>query len=223
MHEEIMIRLLLVDDQVIFREGLSALISLEDDIEVVGEGQNGEEAIALAEKLQPDVILMDVRMPICDGVIATEKIHQLFPLIRIIVLTTFDEDEYICQSLQHGALGYILKSTPSKQLAATIRSVYHGFGQLDPAIALKVFSQIPKKAAPLLPSLAALEYLNQSELEILKRIGKGKTNREIAIDLHLTEGTVKNYVSNILTCLSMRDRIQVALWASQNLSDDMES
>jgi DNA-binding NarL/FixJ family response regulator len=118
-----MIRLLLVDDQVIFREGLSALISLEEDIEVVGEGQNGEEAIALAEKLQPDVILMDVRMPICDGVIATEKIHQRFPWIRIIVLTTFDEDEYICQSLQNGALDYILKSTPSKQLAATIRSV----------------------------------------------------------------------------------------------------
>ncbi len=217
-----MIRLVLVDDQVIFREGLSALISLEEDIEVVGEGQNGEEAIALAGKLQPDVILMDVRMPVCDGVIATEKIHQLFPLIRIIVLTTFDEDEYICQSLQHGALGYILKSTPSKQLAATIRSVYQGFGQLDPAIALKVFSQIPKKV-PLSQPLADLEYLNQSELEILKRIGKGKTNREIASDLHLTEGTVKNYVSNILTCLNMRDRIQVALWASQNLADTTES
>jgi DNA-binding NarL/FixJ family response regulator len=214
-----MIRLLLVDDQVIYREGLSELISLEEDIEVVGEGKNGEEAISLAEKLQPDVILMDVRMPICDGVTATKKIHQRFPWIRIMVLTTFDEDEYICQSLQNGALGYVLKSTPAKQLAATIRSLYQGFGQLDPAIALKVFAQIPKKAASSLQLQAVLASLNQSELEILKRIGKGKTNREIAVDLQLTEGTVKNYVSNILTCLDMRDRIQVALWVSQNLTD----
>jgi DNA-binding NarL/FixJ family response regulator len=216
-----MIRLLLVDDQVIYREGLSELISLEEDIEVVGEGKNGEEAVTLAEKLQPDVILMDVRMPICDGVTATKKIHQRFPWIRIMVLTTFDEDEYICQSLQNGALGYVLKSTPSKQLAATIRSLYQGFGQLDPAIALKVFAQIPQKAASSLPQ-AVLASLNQSELEILKRIGKGKTNREIAVDLQLSEGTVKNYVSNILTCLDMRDRIQVALWASQNLTDTMD-
>ncbi len=217
-----MIRLLLVDDQVIYREGLSELISLEEDIEVVGEGKNGEEAITLAEKLQPDVILMDVRMPVCDGVTATKKIHQRFPWIRIMVLTTFDEDEYICQSLQNGALGYVLKSTPSKQLAATIRSLYQGFGQLDPAIALKVFAQIPQKAASSLQSQAVLASLNQSELEILKRIGKGKTNREIAVDLQLTEGTVRNYVSNILTCLDMRDRIQVALWVSQNLTDAMD-
>jgi DNA-binding NarL/FixJ family response regulator len=214
-----MIRLLLVDDQVIYREGLSELLSLEEDIEVVGEGKNGEEAITLAEKLQPDVILMDVRMPVCNGVTATKKIHQRFPWIRIMVLTTFDEDEYICQSLQNGALGYVLKSTPAKQLAATIRSLYQGFGQLDPAIALKVFAQIPQKAASSLQSQAVLASLNQSELEILKRIGKGKTNREIAVDLQLTEGTVKNYVSNILTCLDMRDRIQVALWVSQNLTD----
>jgi DNA-binding NarL/FixJ family response regulator len=219
MHEEAMIRLLLVDDQVIYREGLSELLSLEEDIEVVGEGKNGEEAITLAEKLQPDVILMDVRMPVCDGVTATKKIHQRFPWIRIMVLTTFDEDEYICQSLQNGALGYVLKSTPAKQLAATIRSLYQGFGQLDPAIALKVFAQIPQRAASSLQSQAVLASLNQSELEILKRIGKGKTNREIAVDLQLTEGTVKNYVSNILTCLDMRDRIQVALWASQNLTN----
>jgi DNA-binding NarL/FixJ family response regulator len=217
-----MIRLLLVDDQVIYREGLSELLSLEEDIEVVGEGKNGEEAITLAEKLQPDVILMDVRMPVCDGVTATKKIHQRFPWIRIMVLTTFDEDEYICQSLQNGALGYVLKSTPAKQLAATIRSLYQGFGQLDPAIALKVFAQIPQKAASSLQSQAVLASLNQSELEILKRIGKGKTNREIAVALQLTEGTVKNYVSNILTCLDMRDRIQVALWVSQNLTDTID-
>jgi DNA-binding NarL/FixJ family response regulator len=214
-----MIRLLLVDDLVIFRTGLAALINLEPDIEVVGEASNGEEAILLAETLRPDVILMDVRMPICNGVEATKVIHQRFPWIRIMVLTTFDEDEYICQSLQNGALGYILKSTPSQQLATTIRSLDRGFGQLDPAIALKVFSRIPEPTNPRLSTLAVLEQFNHSEIEILKHIGKGKNNREIAIDLHLTEGTVKNYVTNILTCLNLRDRLQIAVWVTQNLTD----
>ncbi len=214
-----MIRLLLVDDLVIFRQGLAALINLEPDIEVAGEASNGEEAILLAETIRPDVILMDVRMPICNGVEATKVIHQRFPWIRIMVLTTFDEDEYICQSLQNGALGYILKSTPSQQLATTIRSLDRGFGQLDPAIALKVFSRIPEPANPQLSTLAVLERFNHSEIEILKQIGKGKNNREIAIDLHLTEGTVKNYVTNILTCLNLRDRLQIAVWVTQNLTD----
>jgi DNA-binding NarL/FixJ family response regulator len=212
-----MIRLLLVDDLVIFREGLAALISLEPDIEVVGAAGNGEEAILLAETLRPDVILMDVRMPICNGVEATKVIHQRFPWIRIMVLTTFDEDEYICQSLQNGALGYILKSTPSQQLAMTIRSLDRGFGQLDPAIALKVFSRIPEQSPSISAKLAVLENFNHNELEILKLIGKGRSNREISIDLHLSEGTVKNYVSNILTCLNLRDRLQIAVWVAQNL------
>jgi DNA-binding NarL/FixJ family response regulator len=214
-----MIRLLLVDDLVIFRQGLAALIRLEPDIEVVGEAGNGEEAILLAEMLRPDVILMDVRMPICNGVEATKVIHQRFPWIRIMVLTTFDEDEYICQSLQNGALGYILKSTPSQQLATTIRSLDRGFGQLDPAIALKVFAQIPEQSTTPPSKLAVLEQFNHSEIEILKQIGKGKSNREIALDLHLTEGTVKNYVTNILTCLNLRDRLQIALWVARNLTD----
>jgi DNA-binding NarL/FixJ family response regulator len=212
-----MIRLLLVDDLEIFRSGLAALISLEPDIEVVGEAGNGEEAILFAETLRPDVILMDVRMPICNGVEATKIIHQRFPWIRIMVLTTFDEDEYICQSLQNGALGYILKSTPSQQLAMTIRSLDRGFGQLDPAIALKVFSRIPERSATPSSTLAVLRNFNHNELEILKLIGNGKSNREISIDLHLTEGTVKNYVSNILTCLNLRDRLQIAVWVAQNL------
>jgi DNA-binding NarL/FixJ family response regulator len=214
-----MIRLLLVDDLVIFRQGLAALINLEPDIEVVGEASNGEEAILFAQTLRPDVILMDVRMPICNGVEATKVIHQRFPWIRIMVLTTFDEDEYICQSLQNGALGYILKSTPSQQLATTIRSLDRGFGQLDPAIALKVFSRIPKPVTTPSSALVVLDQFNHNEFEILKHIGTGKSNREIALDLHLTEGTVKNYVTNILAYLNLRDRLQIALWVSQNLTD----
>ncbi|MFM2303597.1 MAG: hypothetical protein RLZZ135_1007 [Cyanobacteriota bacterium] len=214
-----MIRLLLVDDLVIFRQGLAALINLEPDIEVVGEAGNGEEAILLAETLRPDVILMDVRMPICNGVEATKVIHQRFPWIRIMVLTTFDEDEYICQSLQNGALGYILKSTPSQQLATTIRSLDRGFGQLDPAIALKVFARIPEPVNTPLSVVTVLDRFNHNEIEILKLIGKGKNNREISLDLHLTEGTVKNYVTNIFNYLNLRDRLQVALWVAQNLTD----
>jgi DNA-binding NarL/FixJ family response regulator len=214
-----MIRLLLVDDLVIFRAGLAALINLEPDIEVVGEAGNGEEAILFAETLRPDVILMDIRMPICNGVEATKVIHQRFPWIRIMVLTTFDEDEYICQSLQNGALGYLLKSTPSQQLASTIRSLDRGFGQLDPAIALKVFARIPESVITPSSTLAVLEQFNHNEIEILKLIGKGRNNREIALDLHLTEGTVKNYVTNIFNYLNLRDRLQVALWVAQNLTD----
>ncbi len=218
-----MIRLLLVDDLEIFRSGLAALINLEPDIEVVGEAGDGEEAILLAETLHPDVILMDVRMPICDGVEATKIIHQRFPWIRIMVLTTFNEDEYICQSLQNGALGYILKSTPAQQLATTIRSLDRGFGQLDPAIALKVFARIPEPVTHSSSTLAVLDQFNHSEVEILKQIGKGKNNREIALDLHLSEGTVKNYVTNILTCLNLRDRLQIALWVSQNLTEAIDT
>jgi DNA-binding NarL/FixJ family response regulator len=214
-----MIRLLLADDLVIFRQGLAALINLEPDIEVVGEAGNGEEAIMLAETLCPDAILMDVRMPICNGVEATKIIHQRFPWIRIMILTTFDEDEYICQSLQNGALGYILKSTPSQQLATTIRSLNRGFGQLDPAIALKVFSRLPEPMNARSSTLAILDRFNSNEIEILKLIGKAKNNREISLELHLTEGTVKNYVTNIFNYLNLRDRLQVALWVAQNLTD----
>jgi DNA-binding NarL/FixJ family response regulator len=208
-----MIRLLLVDDQDIFRQGLTALLSVEDDLEVIGQAKNGSEAIALAKTLQPHVILMDVRMPVCDGVQATREIHQHYPWIRILVLTTFDDDEYILQSLQVGALGYLLKRTPSQDIAAAIRSVSQGYSQLGPTIALKVFSQL--KASP--PANPYLDLLSKREIEVLKLVGQGKNNQEIAQELYLSEGTVKNYVTQILDKLQMRDRIQVALWAQQNL------
>ncbi|MEL6163088.1 MAG: response regulator transcription factor [Cyanobacteria bacterium J06628_3] len=210
-----MIRLLLVDDQDIFRQGLAALLSVESDLEVVGEARNGQEAIELAKTLQPDVILMDVRMPVCDGVQATREIHQYYPWIRILVLTTFDDDEYILKSLQAGALGYLLKRTPSQDIAAAIRSVAQGYSQLGPTIALKVFSQL-KPVCSL--SNTFQELLTKREIEVLKLIGQGKNNQEIAQELFLSEGTVKNYVTQILGKLKMRDRVQAALWAQKNLS-----
>lgn len=209
-----MIRLLLVDDQDIFRQGLAALLSIEADLEVAGQASNGREAIALAKTLQPHVILMDVRMPICDGVQATREIHQHYPWIRILVLTTFDDDEYILQSLQVGALGYLLKRTSPQQIAAAIRSVSQGYSQLGPTIAPKVFSQL--KSLPPPPNIYQ-DLLSKREIEVLRLVGQGKNNQEIAQELYLSEGTVKNYVTQILNKLEMRDRIQVALWAQKNL------
>ncbi|MDJ0708241.1 MAG: response regulator transcription factor [Leptolyngbyaceae cyanobacterium MO_188.B28] len=211
-----MIRLLLADDQPLFRQGLAALLSLEEDLDVVGEANHGQEAIALTERLQPDIILMDVRMPLCDGVQATQEIHTRYPWIRILVLTTFDDDEYIFQSLQAGALGYLLKSTPAPEVAAAIRSLHQGYSQLGPTIAPKVFSQL-NNTQPEREKTEDLAQFNQRELEILKLLGQGKSNREIATALNLTEGTIKNHMTNIFCQLDVRDRTQAALWAHQYL------
>lgn len=209
-----MIRLLLADDQPLFRRGLASLLSLENDLEVVGQANDGHEAIALTEQLQPDVILMDVRMPVCDGVEATYQIHQRYPWIRILVLTTFDQDEYIWKSLQAGALGYLLKSTPSEQLASAIRTMNQGYSQLGPTIAPKVFAQINP---PVTKKADYQHLLSERELEVLKLLSQGKNNREISLALHLTEGTVKNHITRILCQLGLRDRTQAALWAKQYL------
>ena len=210
-----MIKILLVDDQPMFREGLASLLALEDDFEIVGEANHGQEAITLTIQLQPDVILMDVRMPVCNGVEATREIHQRFPWIRVLVLTTFDEDEYVFQSLEVGALGYLLKSTPAKQVANAIRNVYQGYSQLGPTIAPRVFSQV--RASATSAQAEALKLFSSRDVEILKLLGQGRSNREIADALHLTEGTIKNHLTNIFTQLDVRDRTQAALWAHQYL------
>jgi DNA-binding NarL/FixJ family response regulator len=213
-----MIRLLLADDQALFRQGLAALLAWEEDFELLEQASQGQEAIALTERLQPDVILMDVRMPICDGVEATRVIHQSYPWIRILMLTTFDEDEYIWCSLEAGALGYILKSTPAHEVAAAIRTLHQGYSQLGPTIAPKVFAQLNSVRS----SVSSLEHyqgqFNERELEILQLLGQGKSNLTIAQTLHLAEGTVKNHVSRILDQLGMRSRTQAALWVQQNLN-----
>jgi DNA-binding NarL/FixJ family response regulator len=215
-----MTRLLLADDQILFREGLAFLLSQQPDLEVVGEASDGQEAIDLATELQPDVILMDIRMPKVDGILATRTIHQRFPWMRILVLTTFDQDDYIWRSLQAGALGYLLKNTPAQKMADSIRAVHQGYGQLDPTIASRVFTQMqsPIVETPDANESDLMALFNDRERDVLVQLAQGKNNKEIARKLNVTEGTVKNYITRILWQLGLRDRTQAALWAQRQLN-----
>lgn len=214
-----MIKVLLVDDQNLIRQGLKALLELEQDLEVIGEAENGEIAISLIEQLYPDVVLMDIRMPVMDGVAATREIQKRFPGIKVLVLTTFDDDEYVKAALQNGAMGYLLKDTPSEELAVAIRAVHKGYTQLGPGIVKKLLTQFPPFAAnnspPPPPSLAEL---TPREKDVLRLIAIGATNKEIAQQLYISEGTVKNHVTNILNRLNLRDRTQAAIFANSFLS-----
>jgi DNA-binding NarL/FixJ family response regulator len=209
------IRILIVDDQNLVREGMASLLSLEEDLEVVGQACNGEEACLMTDNLLPDVVLMDVRMPVCDGVTASGIIHAKYPDIKIIVLTTFDEEEYIMLALQKGASGYLLKDTPSEQVAAVIRSVRAGHTLLGPTITPKVLSHLsaPKPE----PKVDYRGILTSREIDVLKLLGQGKSNREIAKELNITEGTVKNHITKIFNQVGVRDRTQAALWVQHNL------
>ena len=210
-----MIRILIVDDQALVREGMASLLSLEEDLEVIGQACNGEEACAMTDALMPDVVLMDVRMPVCDGVTASGIIHSKYPNIKIIVLTTFDEEEYIMLALQKGASGYLLKDTPSEQVAAVIRSVKAGHTLLGPTITPKVLLHLTAPRTE--PRVDYKSILTTREIDVLKLLGQGKSNREIAKDLNITEGTVKNHITKIFNQVGVRDRTQAALWVQQNL------
>ncbi|MDY6897740.1 MAG: response regulator transcription factor, partial [Cyanobacteriota bacterium] len=176
-----MINVVLVDDQHLIRQGLKTLLELEPDLEIVGEAENGREAVEMVEKFQPDVVLMDIRMPVMDGVAATREIKSRFAQTKILVLTTFDDDEYIKAALQHGAMGYLLKDTPSEELAVAIRAVYRGYTQLGPGIVKKLLTQFPPITAtqPSSPPPSLAE-LTKREKEVLRLIATGANNREIA-------------------------------------------
>ncbi|OKH22443.1 response regulator [Chroogloeocystis siderophila] len=209
-----MIRLVLVDDQHLIRQGLKALLELEPDLQVVGEAENGQAAMQLLQTLQPDVVLMDVRMPVMDGVAATREITQHFPEIKVLVLTTFDNHEYVAAALRNGAMGYLLKDTPSEELAAAIRAVYKGYTQLGPGLVEKIIAKVPE---PLAITPTGWGELTPREREVLRLIAAGESNREIAQTLHISEGTVKNHVTSILHRLSLRDRTQAAIFANSFL------
>ena len=212
-----MIHVLLVDDQPILRQGLQALLSLEADLCIVGEASHGREALDIIQKTlntpnAVEVVLMDIRMPVMDGVAASREIYQRFPNVKVLVLTTFDEDELVQQAVTAGAVGYLLKDTPAEELAQAIRSVHRGYVQFGPGI----FSKMKPTVSPLIPpeTPPGFDDLTPREREVLKLIGRGASNREIAQTLYLSEGTVKNHVSSILNRLGLRDRTQAALLAA---------
>lgn len=210
------IRLLLVDDQQLMLEGLYTLLELEDDLEVVGVAENGSEALRQYEQTLPDVVLMDVRMPVMDGVEATRQLRTHWPEAQIIILTTFDNDEYVFEGLRAGAQGYLLKAVSGAELAEAIRTVATGGALIDPSVTRKVvaeFARLARRKPVDHPRL--LEELSERELEVLRLLAEGLTNREIARRLFLAEGTVKNYVSNILGKIGARDRTQAALRAQE--------
>lgn len=210
------IRVLLVDDQALFREGLRTLLSVWPDLEVVGEAGNGAEAVETAVALRPDVVLMDLRMPVLDGVAATRRLRQELPDCKIIVLTTFDDDEHVFDGLRAGAVGYLLKDVPSEKLVEAIRAAAGGASFLQPSIAAKVLAEFTRLTPASAPTAQPLvEPLSERELEILALLATGDSNREIANQLFIAEGTVKNHVTNILGKLGARDRTQAALKAKE--------
>jgi len=219
-----MIRVLLVDDQTIIRQGLTNLLASQPDLQVVGDAANGQQAIDQVRRLydtpnQPDVILMDVRMPEVDGVAATQQICADFPEVRILVLTTFDDTEYVQQAMRWGAKGYLLKQTPIEDLAIAVRAVYQGYTHMGPGLFEKTLGT-PKTlensaAASEIALPANLRSLSPREQEVLKLIVAGLNNREIAEKLFISERTVRNHVTSILSQLQLRDRTQAALYASQ--------
>ena len=217
------VTILLVDDQRLLREGLRTLLELHDDLRVVGEARDGLEAETLVEQLRPRIVLMDLRMPRRDGVAATRRITARWPGVQVLVLTTFDDDELVFRSIEAGASGYLLKDVGSDALAEAVRSASRGESPLQPSIARKVLRRLRSTATdaerpqPDLTETAGLaseaDQLTARELEVLRLLGTGATNRDIAEWLCLTEGTVKNYISAILAKTGARDRTQAALLA----------
>lgn len=211
------IKILICDDQSLFREALRTLLSAYSDLEVIGEASNGEEAIRFTITHSPDVVLMDLRMPVMDGVEATRRLNQLGKNTRVIVLTTFDDDETVFEGLRAGAVGYLLKDVSSEKLVEAIKTAYAGDYFLLPSITAKVVSEFSKISRPAkkLDSDLMPEPLSPREIEIIKIVATGASNREIADKLFISEGTVKNHLSSILNKLGVRDRMQAILKAKE--------
>ncbi|MEK8127550.1 response regulator transcription factor [Paenibacillus filicis] len=218
-------RVLIVDDQRLMREGLATILDLEPDLEVVGTAVDGRDAYAKVAELRPDVVLMDIRMPGMDGVEGSELILKHFPETKVLILTTFDDAELIMQVLEKGVHGYLLKDMPSETIVSAVQTVYNGGTVLQPnitAMLLKELKQIsskqPEPASFLIPNEQELvDDLTEREKEVLRLLGQGLNNKEMADLLFITEGTVKNHVSNLIAKLGLRDRTQAAVFSVRHL------
>lgn len=213
-----MIKILIADDQELIRDSLRIVLSGNPDF-LVNTAANGIEVVRAVRRDKPDVILMDIRMPEMDGVQCTQIIKENYPEIKIIILTTFDDDEYIFSALKHGASGYLLKGISADRLIEAIHKVYHGNAMINEDIAgkvLKMFSQMAKEnAAVITVDEDYIKEITESEWKVIGLVSKGLSNKEIAAELFLTEGSVRNYLSSVLKKLDLRDRTQLAIWAVQ--------
>lgn len=206
-----MIRVLICDDQDIVRQGLEAILSTVSNIEVVGLARDGAEALELTPKTKPDVVLMDLKMPGMNGIVATQRICDQFPEVKVLVLTTYDADEWVFDAIRSGASGYLLKDTPREDLVRAIEGTASGETHIDPAVGGKLFAHAARSAPA--PDTKIVEDLSDRELDVLKLLAKGLSNADIAQRLFLSEGTVRNYVSAILAKLDVADRTQAAVLA----------
>ena len=209
------VRVLVVDDQALFREALATLLSVREEVEVVGEARDGREALRMIAETRPDVVLMDLRMPVLDGVAATRRLRVEHPEVQVIALTTFDDDEDVFAALRAGAVGYLLKDVASGRLVEALQAAARGESVLEPSVAAKVVArvaQLDDPEAPPQPQPLVVP-LTERELDVLRLLAEGRSNREIAAELFLAEGTVKNHVTNVLVKLEARDRTQAALRA----------
>ena len=210
-----MIRILVADDQALIRESFRLLLELEPDLEVVGEASNGQEAVALTRRLQPDIVLMDIRMPVLDGIAATRAMTRTGVPTAVLILTTYDADDYLYDAMRAGASGFLLKDVRRDQLAQAIRTVAAGDALLHPALTRRLLERFVSGPPPgrLAPALSAL---TDREIEVLRLVGRGLTNAEIATALFLGEATVKTHLGHVLTKLGLRDRVQAVIRAYES-------
>lgn len=213
-----MIKVLIADDQELIRQSLQIVLNTKDDIKVVGVASDGQEVIKEIRRELPDVILMDIRMPKMDGVQCTKIIKESYPKVKIIILTTFDDDEFVYNALKFGASGYLLKGVSMEELVNAIRTVHSGRAMINPDIATKVvklFSQMAQADFSIVVEEEREKELTRTEWKIIEQVERGASNKEAAEILSLSEGTVRNYLSTILNKLGLRDRTQLAIWAVQ--------
>ncbi len=207
-------KIIICDDQAVVRDGLELLLSLEKDFQVVGCAQDGAEAVELTAQHHPDLVLMDLKMPGVNGIEATRQIRAKFPQVKVLILTTYDDDEWVFDAIRAGASGYLLKDTPREKVVEAVRGTIFGRSFLDPAVAGKLLDQVARNQTQ--PSSLLTEKLTGREIDVLRLLARGLTNPEIATQLHLSEGTVRNHVSAILEKLNVSDRTQAAVIAIQH-------